>query len=299
MKLTRLFTSLFALTLCLAVLSSASFAVKNHLNNPIGLAVDASGNLYVANQGANQILVYNSGYVQQTSKTITSGINTPTGLAIDAYGNLWVANYSGGASGSITEYTARVMQSANTITDGISGPQNMAFDELGDLWVNNNASDLTMYAPTSVAAPPSSLVQTISISNLWAVGEAAGTLYTGFSGGTCIGSASAILRGGTSYCDLGGDPTGGSAFAADNKGGEYEAATFSGNTVVYNFVGGVTSATFVSLPFTPSFNECGMAVDNVKQRLYVSNRAGNEILVYSTKSGATYGTLIHTIPTTG
>ncbi len=42
-----------------------------------------------------------------------------------------------------------------------------------------------------------------------------------------------------------------------------------------------------------------MAVDNVKQRLYVSNRAGNEILVYSTKSGATYGTLIHTIPTTG
>ena len=108
MKLTRLFTSLFAITLCLAVLASASFAAtKNHLNNPLGLAVDASSNLYIANHGANQILVYNSGYAQQTAKTITTGIAEPTGLAIDPYGNLWVANYS---SGSITEYTAGVQQ---------------------------------------------------------------------------------------------------------------------------------------------------------------------------------------------
>ena len=297
MKLTRLFTSLFAITLCLAVLASASFAAtKNHLNNPLGLAVDASSNLYIANHGANQILVYNSGYAQQTAKTITTSIAEPTGLAIDPYGNLWVANYS---SGSITEYTAGVQQSANTITSGISGPQNMAFDGLGDLWVNNNASDLTIYAPTSAVAPPSSLVQTISISNFWAVGEAAGVLYTVTSSNICYGSASAILRGGTSLCDFFNTylPV---SFAADNNGGIFAAPYGATNDVAYCFPGGSDCFSFATgLPFTNSFNESGMAVDNVKHRLYVSNRAGNEILVYSTASGSTYGKLIHTIPTTG
>lgn len=37
----------------------------------MGMAVDAKGNLYVANHGANQILVYNSSSQQMTSKTIT------------------------------------------------------------------------------------------------------------------------------------------------------------------------------------------------------------------------------------
>jgi hypothetical protein len=291
MKIARLFTSLFAVTLCLAALTSASFAKTNPLNSPIGLAVDASGNLYVANQNTNQILVFNSAYAQQTGKTITNGIAEPTGVAIDAYGNLWVANYS---NNSITEYTGGVLQSANTITNEISGPQNIAFDEIGDLWVNNNENDLTMYAPTSAGAPPSVLVQKITMSGIFAVGEAAGALYTGYDTGTCVGSTSAILRGGASLCDLGGYPTGGSAFAADNKGGEYEAATYSGNAVFYNAPGGVSYTFFVGLPFTPSFNECGMAVDNVKDRLYVSNRAGDEILVYSTASKNS-GALIKTI----
>ncbi len=49
-----------------------------------------------------------------------------------------------------------------------------------------------------------------------------------------------------------------------------------------------------SLPFTPSFNESGMAVDNVHHRLYVSERAANRILVYGLGS-SDYGTLIHAI----
>jgi hypothetical protein len=49
----------------------------------MGMAVDAKGNIYGANHGVNQILVYNSSSQQMTSKTITKGINGPMQLAFD------------------------------------------------------------------------------------------------------------------------------------------------------------------------------------------------------------------------
>jgi hypothetical protein len=286
MKITQMFC---VLTVCLGVLTSASFAQILPLRQPLGLAVDASGNLYVANHNANNILIYNSTYVQQTSETITNGINVPTGLQIDPYGNLWVANY---ANGSITEYTNLAIQSSNTITNGIVGPQNIAFDGLANLYVNNNGNGLTVYTPNGVGGPPSSLAQTISISNLWAVGEAAGVLYTGATGQTCLSVATAMLLSATGFCGE-FEPFSVAAFAADNNGGLFGATNDATNDVLY-FLPGGNAFVFVSLPFTNSFNQSGMAVDNVRHRLYVSDRAANKILVYSLASGH-YGTLIHVI----
>lgn len=75
--------------LCLVFFASLSFAASG-LNNPSALAVDAKGNLWVANQGANNILKFNPNYVLQAKSTITAGINAPTGIALDPLGNVWV-----------------------------------------------------------------------------------------------------------------------------------------------------------------------------------------------------------------
>lgn len=85
MKYTK---SIVCTLLCLVVFSSLGFAASA-LNNPGAVAVDAMGNLWVANQGANNILKFNTSYVLQPKATITAGINTPTGIAVDALGNLW------------------------------------------------------------------------------------------------------------------------------------------------------------------------------------------------------------------
>jgi DNA-binding beta-propeller fold protein YncE len=74
------------------------------LSYPKGLAVDAKGNLHVANSGGNDILVYNPELSQVTSKTITCNISNPSGVALDRVGNLWVTNHgtsNGGGSGSV------------------------------------------------------------------------------------------------------------------------------------------------------------------------------------------------------
>jgi len=102
-----------------------------------------------------------------------------------------------------------------------------------------------------------------------------------------------MLISGTGFCDLFSNFSV-SAFAADNNGGMFAATNDANNDVVYFYPGAQDFYNFVSLPFTNSFNESGMAVDNVRHRLYVSHRAGNSILVYSLASGHS-DNLIHVI----
>jgi len=290
MKITRRLSALFAVTLCLAVLTSASFAKNNPLIGPTGLAVDAASNLYVGNYSENNILIYNSSYAQQTSKTITQNIGLPSGVAIDLYGNLWVSN---GFPASITEYTGGVQNTSATITKGVNDPLSLAFDGLDNLWLFN-VGNVTIYNPTGAYLPPSNLERTISISgvNCFAVG--AGAFLYGTNAETFVESASATLLG-SPLSSLAYDD-GSVAMAPDNKGNIYFVDT-SGEVWVAQ--PNSTATFFATLPFVPGAgNTNGLVVDNVKERLYVANYEGSEILVYSNKPGATYGTIIHKICTT-
>lgn len=73
--------------------------IANNLNSPQDVAVDASGNLYVANGGTNQILKLTRGStpsglpVAGVGTTIAAGQN-PTSVAVDSSGNVF-AVYNG------------------------------------------------------------------------------------------------------------------------------------------------------------------------------------------------------------
>ncbi len=71
--------------------SFPAMTIKQGLYAPDALAVDTSGNLYVANLNGRNVGVYHAG---QTSpfRTITNGIHSPKALAIGPQGNLYVSN---------------------------------------------------------------------------------------------------------------------------------------------------------------------------------------------------------------
>jgi YVTN family beta-propeller protein len=86
----------------------------------VGWQSITKGNLYVANQGDNEILVYNTSYTRQPKKSVTAGVNKPVGVAFDSKGNMYVANQG---TQSITQYsTTGVQNTAFSITNGISSP---------------------------------------------------------------------------------------------------------------------------------------------------------------------------------
>jgi hypothetical protein len=276
MKMVRQVLLAVSLVLC----ASPSFAVHN-LKQPAGLAVDSAGNLYVANYGLNEILIYSPNYVQLVSRTITANIAGPQDVAFDPYGNLWVANFTGNANGSsgyITEYTAGVQNTSATINNGIVGPLYLSFDGLDNLWVLNNGMNITIYDPTYPFDPPSNLVRTID-TNVKVFKVSAGAIVSGTRNKTEIDSSSLVLQGAAAIGSGASIPnTGSTAFASDSSGKTFLCDP-SGNVTFID--GSGNHYPFVSLGFAAR----GMAVDNRNKRLYASNESGQEIVVYSTTTG--------------
>jgi DNA-binding beta-propeller fold protein YncE len=273
----------------LALFASTGFAALK-LKQPAGLAVDATGNLYVANFGFNNILVYSPKYVQLFNKTIKQNISGPEAVALDTFGNVWVANFTGnanGPSGYITEYTGVTQNTDATISNDITGPLYLAFDGLDNLWVLDDGMYVTVYSPTTAFAPPSNLLYEFD-TPLTTLTVGPGLMASGTSTNTYEDSSSVLLQGtGT----IGMEVTYGlaaAAMASDNLGNIYSSDP-SGQVRIFppNFGG---AEGFVSLGFKPR----GMAVDNKNKRLYASNEAGNEIVVYSTVTGELLETIANT-----
>lgn len=106
-------------------LGSTAFAA---MNGPTGLAVDASGNLYVSNFNGNTAQVYNPAH--KLIRTISSGVNQPYGLAVDSMGFLHVANYGGGA---VPRYDSTGKLVGALL--GLVNPIFLTVDGLSEVWV--------------------------------------------------------------------------------------------------------------------------------------------------------------------
>lgn len=282
--------------LCLA--AAASLAATHPLNQPMGLAVDAKGNLYVANHGANQILVYNSSAQQLTTRTITKDINAPMTLAWDALGNLWVANTR--PTQSSIEYFSEYLPSGKQINPGFSGSSFVvpafAIDGVGDLWVAGvDVNGQTFVSATNGpcvygTAGVNFSVQAGSYTAMAARGPwiAFGTTTT-----ATWEQVGPLLGGSSELSQLGHTVS-----AADGV----LAMTFDNNTNFYYATNGglgVSGVWFVNLatgaapvlPINVGYLVSGLAVDSIHGRLYISNASTNTIAVYSTSTWLQIGTI--------
>ena len=82
-------------------------ATSAELNNPTGLALDSSGNLFIADAANNLIREVSSkgtittfagnntmgaGYTGDGAPALQAQLNDPTGVAVDKYGNVYIAD---------------------------------------------------------------------------------------------------------------------------------------------------------------------------------------------------------------
>ena len=262
---------------------------KTGLSQPNGIALDASGRIYVANEDANafgappSITVYGanpsatdtlgnpSPTLNEAPLATITGSNTglaePTGVALDAAGRIYVSNAVGGAgNGSITVYAANPSGTLNEapiatiygIFIGLNNPAGVALDASGKIYVANNALAGSGGVPSI-------------------------TVYAANPSGTLVEAPLATIAGGatglTGADGLGLDASGKIYVAVPNNSITVYAANPSGTLNEAPLATIIGSNTQLSEPF-------GVALD-ASGKIYVTNTAYPSITFYSANPSGT------------
>jgi hypothetical protein len=115
------------------------------LSEPTALAIDAAGNIWIANYNDAVTELSATGAALSPGGGFTGGgVEESFGIAIDAAGHVWICNEQSGAvnsgRGSITELAAdgTAMSGAGGFAGGgLNFPQTVALDAAGHIWATN------------------------------------------------------------------------------------------------------------------------------------------------------------------
>jgi hypothetical protein len=120
-------------TTATAHFSYAQLTLGGGFSFPTGVAVDGSGNVFVADQGNNAVkeILAAGGYT--TVKTLGGGFNWPFGVAVDGSGNVFVADTGSNAVKEIL--AAGGYTTVKTLGSGFSAPTGVAVDGSGNVFV--------------------------------------------------------------------------------------------------------------------------------------------------------------------
>jgi sugar lactone lactonase YvrE len=109
-----------------------------------GVAVDAAGNVFLADTGANAVYEYAGG--AGTAVPIGTGLVSPTGVAVDGAGDVFIGDRggSGSAKGRVVEVPivsgALTNSRQSVVASGLGTPQGIFVDGTGTLYIADSAN---------------------------------------------------------------------------------------------------------------------------------------------------------------
>jgi len=139
--------------------STTSPIYTSGISKPVDVAVDGSGNIWVANNGAKNILKLTAGTGAVLATATGNGLSSPIAMAIEpgASGNVWVAN--SGASNASVFTNAGAPFAAPAVPGGTFAPDpaSIAIDSNGYAWVATQGNAVIRFPSTGTTETPFSV----------------------------------------------------------------------------------------------------------------------------------------------
>jgi len=124
--------------------------VGGGLNTPQGIAVDASGDLWLPNKGNGSVTELSPTGAPLSPPTGYPGLSNPAALAIDTTGTIWIANQGAGTgNSSLAKMSPSGSVLATYTGGGLNLPASVAIDASGNIWLaNSGASTVSAFTPS-------------------------------------------------------------------------------------------------------------------------------------------------------
>ncbi len=243
------------------------------LSYPQGVAVDASGNVYIADTDNYRVLKEAPGAHSETVVTSTS-YRTLSSLVVDGAGNTYVIDYGDGTL--LKETPSESGYSQTTITTSAQSPSGVAVDGSGNIYIGDNNANLVFIEAPTAAGYTETIVPTSTLYNPAGLAvDGQGNVYIADSGNNRV--LKETLTGG-SYAEsiIGASALSSpSGVAVDGQGNIYIADSGNNRVLKETLTGGsyLESTVGTSALNTPS----GVAVDG-QGNIYVADSGNNRIL---------------------
>jgi hypothetical protein len=129
------------------------------LSAPQGVALDAAGDLFIADTGNNQVVEIPA---TSTQTTILNTLNSPKGVAVATNGDLYVADTGNNRVVRIPLINGVYTPASLTVIgSGLSAPQSLVFDSLGNLYIADAGNHRVLKMSAVAGFPSASFATTV------------------------------------------------------------------------------------------------------------------------------------------
>ena len=275
----------------IAFLPGSQSTLGSNFYNPMGTAVDGSGNVYVADETNGEVkkIFAVDGRIPSSPEVaiLGSGLSYPRGVAVDGAGNVYVADYGNNAVKEIVAVNGSIPASPAilTLASGLSEPWGIAVDGSGNVYFTEPYSNTVaeIYAVDG-SIPASPVIQTIGSGFNFPIGvavDSGGNLYVGDTDNGAVKEILAVngsIPASPTIKTLSSSFYYPSALAVDGVGNVY-VSDYGTNTVKQiQAVNGSIPASPAIVTLGSGFNSpFGVAVDS-SFNVYVGDTQNNRIL---------------------
>ncbi len=255
---------------------TVSSFISSGLNKPAGVATDAAGNIYVADENGNRVVKYTPTGVQTVLASPVGGYMLPNGVAVDASNNVYVS------TNHFNQHTVFKVTPTNVVSELVpgtmDGPVGVAVDGNYNLYVAdlnaNTVRKITQAGVSSVFTTQVDFPVAVAVDgngNVYVLSGQDSKVYKFTSAGTISTSFD-----GLSYPSGIAVDANNNVFVADTYGHRIVKITSAGILSHYagsEGIAGNTNGTLEDALFTEPF---GIAVD-ANNQIYISEFSPNTI----------------------